>query len=219
MRLLGEIDLGERAYPEGLERMREAVEARAEGRIPDTLLWVRHPGVITVGRKRGASASVLAPGDVPVVEVERGGDATYHGPGQQVLYPILALSGEDRDLHRLLRKLEESVIATLARWDLQGERVAGQTGVWLRGRKIASIGVAVRRWVTFHGVALDVAPDPGFAAIRPCGLDSSVMTSLEEVLGRPIAFEAVRSAWAREFREIFGYEKAEAGPEARLDES
>ncbi len=195
-------------YDRALVRMRQAVAERAADRIDDMLLLVRHPPVITVGRKRGAAESVLTPRDVPVVAVERGGDATYHGPGQLVAYPIFRLEGADRDLHRFLRRLEETVIEALEQLGVPGERSHGRTGVWVGGRKIASIGVAIRSWVSYHGVSLDVAPDPGFAAIRPCGMDSQVMTSLEEVLGRPVDFALVRQAWLDAFCRVFGFEQA-----------
>ena len=198
MRELAVEDLGLLAYEPALALMRERVAARAAGMIPDTVLAVRHPPVITVGRKRGALANVLAASDVPVVEVERGGDVTYHGPGQLVLYPIIALAGPERDLHRFLRRLEDSVIATLERFSLTTGRADGQTGVWVAGRKIASIGIAVSHWVIYHGVALNIGPDPRFERIRPCGFDSTVMTSLEQELGQPIEGPAVRTVWLAE---------------------
>ncbi len=194
------------AYGEALERMHQAVAERAADRIADTLQLVRHPPVITLGRKRGATESVLVPRDIPVVAVERGGDATYHGPGQLVAYPIFKLGGADRDLHRFLRRLEQTVIAALDGLGVAGERSPGLTGVWVGRRKIASIGVAVRSWVSYHGVSLDVAPDPGFMAIRPCGMDSQIMTSLEEVLGRPVDFGQVRQAWLDAFCRVFDFD-------------
>ncbi len=177
-------ELGLLPYEQALAIMREQVAEVAAGTAPDTLLVVAHPPVITLGRKRGAAAHILAAGAIPVVQVERGGDATYHGPGQVVLYPILKLAGARRDLHVVLRDLEECVIRALARLGVAARRNPGLTGVWVGDRKIASIGIAVRAWVTYHGVALNVSPEPGFSAIRACGLDSAVMISLEELTCR-----------------------------------
>src|SRR5262249_28523988 len=156
------------------------------GGAPDTLILVEHPHVITLGRARDARANLVAPGDVPVVEIERGGDVTYHGPGQLVAYPIVALGDGERDLHRFLRSLEDGIIGTLAALGVAAGRRAGATGVWVDGRKVASIGISCRRWVTFHGLALNVATDLGyFARINPCGFDAAVMTSVAELTGRP----------------------------------
>jgi lipoyl(octanoyl) transferase len=182
-------DLGTTAYRDAYARQLALVDERKTGAGIDTLLLVEHPHVITVGRSRAALANVLAPGDVEVVEIERGGDVTYHGPGQIVAYPILLLREGERDLHRFLRNLEEAVIRTLGRFDLPAGREPGKTGVWLDGqlgarRKICSIGIACRRWVTFHGLALNVTTDLGyFFRINPCGFESSVMTSMAEELG------------------------------------
>jgi lipoyl(octanoyl) transferase len=157
--------------------------ALSDGR--DTLLLLEHPPVITLGR--GTDRSNLLHGTgIPVVEVERGGDVTLHGPGQLVGYLIRRLEGPERDLHRHLRLLEEILIQALLSFGLAAQRRPGATGVWIRDRKIASIGVACRAWCTWHGFALNVANDLGlFAAIRPCGFSASVMTSVELETGRP----------------------------------
>jgi lipoyl(octanoyl) transferase len=172
------------------------VAERQRGERRDALLLVEHPHVITVGRTRGALAHILAADEVEVVEVERGGDVTYHGPGQIVAYPILLLEEGERDLHRFLRNLEEGMIRTLARWGIEGGREPGKTGVWIEGRrKIASIGIACRKWVTFHGLALNVTTDLDyFARIQPCGFDATVMTSMARELGRDLALADVQSA-------------------------
>lgn len=136
---------------------------------------------------------MVAPGDIPVFEIERGGDATYHGPGQLVGYPILQLDGDERDLHAYLRNLESALIDVCADVGLEARRNPGWTGVWIGERKVASIGIAVRRWVTLHGFALNVATDLSrFAAINPCGLDAAVMTSLAAASGRPLALDDVK---------------------------
>lgn len=157
------------------------VELRRAGRVGDVVLLLQHPPTITVGRRAEGLAGVVAPGDVPVVAIERGGEATYHAPGQLVAYPIVALDGPRRDVHAHLRALEEAVITVLAGLGIAGGRDARNTGVWVAGRKICSVGIAIRQWVTWHGLALNVDVDlGGFARIRPCGFDAEVMTRLAD---------------------------------------
>jgi len=176
--------LGRTRYEECYALQKELVEARAAGRTGDVLILTEHDPVVTVGR--GTPPAAAEGLSVPVVEVERGGEATFHGPGQLVAYPILLLEEGRRDLHRYLRDLEEVVIGVLAEFDLPGVRKAGLTGVWLGERKICSIGVAVRRWVTYHGLALNLHTDlEAFGEIRPCGLDPAVMTRLADHVELP----------------------------------
>jgi lipoate-protein ligase B len=178
-------DLGVLDYRAARERQLEAVDARKQGACADTLFFVEHPHVITLGRAQQALANVLAPGEVDVISVERGGDVTYHGPGQIVAYPIIMLNEGERDLHRFLRNLEDGMIRTLARYGVVAGREPGKTGVWVEDRKIASIGIACRRWVTFHGLALNVTTDLGyFHRINPCGFQAGVMTSMARETGR-----------------------------------
>jgi lipoate-protein ligase B len=199
------IDLGTREFGEVWALQRELVAARQRDEIEDTLLFVEHPHVITAGR--GARReNLIATADLPIFEIERGGDVTYHGPGQLVGYPIFLLREGERDLHVYLRNLEETVIRALARFDLIGTRQAGWTGVWSAdgARKLASIGVAVKRWVTLHGLAFNVSTDlPRFSAINPCGLDAAVMGSMAAELGRPIEMQAVKQALRETFAEVF----------------
>ena len=182
------LDLGTADYRDVWRKQLELVEARQIGHAPDTLIVVEHPHVFTLGRRRDAQQNVLAPGDVPVIEIERGGDVTYHGPGQLVAYPIVLLEGEERDLHKFLRNLEEAVIRTCARVGVTADREPGKTGVWtttpLGRKKLCSMGIACRKWVTFHGLALNVSTDLSyFARINPCGFEASVMTSLDKLVG------------------------------------
>ena len=187
------VDLGGLDFEDAWRRQLELVEARLRGEAPDTLLLVEHPPVITLGRRRDAHVNVLDAGDVPVVTIERGGDVTYHGPGQLVAYPVLLLGEGERDLHRYLRNLEEAMIRALADVGLAAGRREGATGVWRGDRKLASIGIACRRWVVFHGLALNVATDLGaFARIRPCGFASEVMTSVSAEIGRAVTVEAMK---------------------------
>jgi lipoyl(octanoyl) transferase len=180
------------------------VAARQRDEIPDTLILVEHPNVITLGRGSHRE-NLVAPGDMPIFEIERGGDVTYHGPGQLVGYPIFLLRDkEERDLHRYLRNIEESLILAVSEYGIQGGRKEGWTGVWSGERKLASIGVAVKRWVTLHGFALNVATDLSrFAVINPCGLEANVMGSMSSVLGRTIALDDVKTTVRRTFGEIF----------------
>jgi lipoate-protein ligase B len=201
------VDLGTMAYRDARERQLAEVERRKIDDGDDVLLLVEHPHVITLGRSRAAAANVVAAGDVDVVEIERGGDVTYHGPGQIVAYPIVLLRDGERDLHRFLRGLEEAVIRTLARFELAGAREAGKTGVWIDGtRKICSMGIACRRWVTFHGLALNVTTDLSyFHRINPCGFDATVMTSMQRELGdRAPPIAAVRDVLADQLGAILG---------------
>jgi lipoate-protein ligase B len=185
---------------------KELLAERQAGTIPDTLILVEHPEVITLGRKASSRDNVLDD-SIPVVEIERGGDVTYHGPGQLVGYPILQLDGDERDLHAYLRNLEQALIDTCADFGIAGARKAGWTGVWIGDKKVASIGIAVRRWVTLHGFALNVSTDLSrFATINPCGLDAAVMTSMSEALGRSIALDDVKPALRARWSAVFNRE-------------
>jgi lipoyl(octanoyl) transferase len=182
------VDLGTAPYRDAWARQLALVDSRQRGEAADTLLVVEHPHVFTLGRRREAATNVLAPGGVEVIEIERGGDVTYHGPGQLVAYPIVLLGDGERDLHRYLRNLEQAVIETCGRLGLPADREPGKTGVWCgptsRRRKLCSMGIACRKWVTFHGLALNVTTDLAyFQRINPCGFEASVMTSLADQLG------------------------------------
>jgi lipoate-protein ligase B len=203
------VDLGHREYGEVWKLQRELVAARQRDEVPDTLLLVEHPHVITLGRGSHRE-NLVATGQVPVFEVERGGDVTYHGPGQLVGYPILLLREGERDLHVYLRNLEEVLIRAVADFRITAGRNPGWTGVWTEPeaggprRKLASIGVAVKRWVTLHGFALNVSTDLGqFGAINPCGLDAAVMGSLAAVLGGPVDLGAVKERVRAHFTIVF----------------
>jgi lipoyl(octanoyl) transferase len=186
------VDLGVRPFREVWAEQLRLVAARQTGEVGDTLLVVEHPHVFTLGRRREAQQNVVAPGDVEVIEIERGGDVTYHGPGQLVAYPILLLGEGERDLHRYLRNLEEAAIRTCARFGIAAGREPGKTGAWSGGKKLCSIGIACRKWVTFHGLALNVTTDLAyFARINPCGFEASVMTSMARLVPGT-AIEAVR---------------------------
>lgn len=175
-------------YPSALALMEQLVDLRGAGAIPDVVLLLEHPPVLTIGRRRGAAGSVLDPGEIPVVTIARGGDATAHGPGQLIAWPLIALHGERRDLLRHLRSLEGAVIALLADLGLRPQRDPRNTGVWLpldQGppRKVCAIGTGARRWVTSHGLALNLTVDLGlFDRLRPCGLAPDTVTRLADHL-------------------------------------
>jgi lipoate-protein ligase B len=203
MNTLNVCHLGPTSYRDGLAIQEGLVRARAEQRTGDWLLYPDHPPVLTVGRSpsEGALRADRATLDrlgIEVFEVARGGDITWHGPGQLVGYLVADLDRRGRDLHRLLRDLEESIQQALAGYGITGERVPGRTGVWVEGRKIASLGVAVRRWVSYHGFALNVAPDLRFFdLIHPCGLHGIQMTSLAACLGpRAPGLDTMRTVMA-----------------------
>jgi len=218
--------LGPIPYRDGLALQEGLVRARAEGRTGDWLLYPDHPPVLTIGRNPSpgnvrADPARLQELGIETFEVARGGDVTWHGPGQLVGYLIADLTPRGRDLHRFLRELEESLIQALAGWGIEGTRDPGRTGVWVEGRKIASIGVAVRKWVSYHGFALNVAPDLRFFdLIHPCGLRGIQMTSLAGRLGpgAPSLAES-REKVAGTLAGVFGYQgwqQADAGEVRRL---
>ena len=186
------LDLGRTAYPEAIERMESVLDDRIHGRCEDTLITVEHDPVFTLGRERTAAANVLAAGDVPVVEVRRGGDVTFHGPGQLVGYPIFQLPEHRHDLHGYLRGLEQVLIDTLDELGVVGGRDPRNTGVWVGGKKIAAIGIAARKWVTWHGFALNLTTDLAYYdRINPCGMDAGLVTRLADHLSPCPEMDAV----------------------------
>jgi lipoate-protein ligase B len=197
-------------YEEALELQYGLREARMAGRIPDTVLLLEHPDVITFGRSAKAenvrlSDEELRQAGYAVYRANRGGDVTYHGPGQLIGYPILDLSRHGSDVHVYLRRLEGVLIDSLAGFEIAAGRREGYAGVWLdEGRKIASIGVGVRRWVTMHGFALNVCCDLSrFGPIIACGLQGVEMTSMSQVLGRCVELPQVRQRVEAQLRKTF----------------
>lgn len=201
--VLDVLRLGRKPYGEVHALQQELLAKRVAGEIPDTLILVEHDPVVTVGRKGDLGS--LGNLDLPVVEVERGGEATYHGPGQVVAYPILLLDEDRRDLHRYLRDLEEVILRVLAEVDVVGRREEGLTGVWIGTQKVASLGVAVRRWVTWHGLALNVHTDlADFGSFSPCGLDPKVMTRVADHADLPPALILFEVLIVKHMLEVFG---------------
>jgi len=207
--------LGLVEYGAGLELQAGLVEERRSGALGDTLLLLEHPPVITLGVKtRGqhanivASPEILAAEGVSVFETGRGGDITYHGPGQLVGYPILDLRPDRCDVHRYVRDIEEALIIALREFEIEGGRLAGRTGVWVgpdgREEKVAAIGVRISRWITSHGFALNVGTNlQHFQLIVPCGIADRGVTSIERLVGRAVPMKDVEDAVVRAFSRVF----------------
>ena len=203
-------------YRDAFALQRSIAGAVSQGAIPDTVLLLEHEPVVTLGRRTDESAELHLPAgvDVEVVETDRGGKSTYHGPGQLVCYPILDLNRHGRDLKKYVRDLEEAIVQTLAAFALEGTRIDGLTGVWMPAlasappRKIASIGVHASRWVTTHGYALnvDLDPAPFTQWITACGLEDAQFTTMARELGRRLTVDDVRPAAAEAVAEVFGLE-------------
>jgi lipoyl(octanoyl) transferase len=202
------LDLGRTKYEEAWTLQRSLAGAVSQGAIPDTVVLLEHPPVITLGRRTEAGELHLPPdADVDLVETDRGGKSTYHGPGQLVCYPILDLNRHGRDVKRYCRDLEEALIRTLGSLGVDGERIAGLTGVWLTRppRKIASIGVHISRWITTHGYALNVDLDPAPFTdwITACGLEDAAFTTVARELGRPVSLDEVRPHAVAALSDVF----------------
>jgi lipoyl(octanoyl) transferase len=222
VRRLGTVD-----YAEGLDVQRRLVEQRRAGGIPDTLLLLQHPHVLTLGVKLAdakshvlASPEELAALGVEVFEAGRGGDVTYHGPGQLVAYPILDLRPDRCDVHKYVRDLEEVMIRVCASLGLAAGRVTGKSGAWIGVNKVGAVGVRISRWITSHGIALNVTPDLNyFSLIVPCGISDKGVTSLARELGREVSMEEIEESFAAHFADVFERHAmdgaAEAAPYAR----
>ena len=203
-------NIGRTRYAEAWELQRRLCELRHFGMIGDVMLLTEHEPVYTLGK--GADANHLLASDdelkiggTEVFHIDRGGDVTYHGPGQIVGYPILDLSQYKADIHWYLRSLEEMIILALEEYDIDAGREEGMTGVWVKGEKIAAIGVKVSRWITMHGFALNVNTDlKGFERIIPCGIFHKGVTSMEKILGERIPTESVHETLRQSFGVVFG---------------
>jgi lipoyl(octanoyl) transferase len=203
--------LGLIGYQQALDLQRDLVEQRKRGDIPDLLLLLEHPDVITLGVKTRSDRShvleteeALSEKGVQLFESGRGGDVTYHGPGQLVGYPILDLKPDRCDVHRYVRDLEDVLIQTVAAFGISAGRIEGLTGIWVGQEKIAAIGVRISRWVTSHGFALNVSTDLSrFGLIVPCGITDKGVTSMQQLLGRRVPMVEVADAAERAFRAVF----------------
>ncbi len=208
---IGVVPLGRTEYATAWELQKRLAALRRAGKVPDLLLLTEHEHVYTIGTSGEEDHLLAGPEELRlsgarVYQTDRGGDITYHGPGQLVGYPILDLNGYYLDLHRYLRDLEEVLIRTLAQYGIEGTRDSDFTGVWVGPNKIAALGVKVTRWVTMHGFALNVSTDVSyFDRIIPCGIFHKGVTSMEELLGgNPISLDEVSKAVAEHFGAVFG---------------
>jgi len=202
------MNLGLVGYQEAWDLQRSLAAAVTQGAIPDTVLFLEHPPTITLGRRTEEGEVHIPDGiEVAVVETDRGGKSTYHGPGQLVCYPILDLKRYGQDVKKYCRDLEEALIQTLGAFQLDATRIEGLTGVWLESppRKIASIGIHITKWVTTHGYALnvDLDPAPFTEWITACGIEDAMFTSIARELGRETSVDQVRAAAADAFAEVF----------------
>jgi len=211
--------LGRTRFAEAWDLQRKLVDLRRHGLIDDVLLLTEHEHVYTIG-KGGDENHLLATDrelqadGVDVFRIDRGGDITYHGPGQVVGYPILNLEHYFTDIHRYLRCLEETIILTLDRFGIEGGREEGMTGVWVKGEKVAAIGVRVSRWITMHGFALNVNTDlTGFDRIIPCGIFHKGVSSMHKVLGKEVPLEEVQDSLTESFCSVFGCTVSPVQPE------
>jgi lipoyl(octanoyl) transferase len=213
------MQLGQVPYREAWDLQRSLAGAVSQGAIPDTVIFLEHPPVVTLGRRTDERAELHIPAGaaVELVETDRGGKSTYHGPGQLVCYPILDLNRHGRDVKKYVRDLEEALIRTVGAFGVTGERIEGLTGVWLTRppRKIASIGVHVSRWVTTHGYALnvDLDPAPFTEWITACGLEDAMFTNMAREAGHAVTVEDVRPHATAAISEVFGLELEELSTE------
>jgi lipoyl(octanoyl) transferase len=203
------LDLGLVPYREAWDLQRSLAGAVSQGAIPDTVVFLEHPPVVTLGRRADSEELHVPEGaEVEVVETDRGGKSTFHGPGQLVCYPILDLKRYGKDVKKYVRDLEEALIRTTAPLGVEATRIDGLTGVWLERppRKIASIGVHISRWVTTHGYALNVDLDPAPFTdwITACGLEDAAFTTIARELGRPVSMDEVRPHAHTALAEVFG---------------
>ncbi|MEJ2234486.1 MAG: lipoyl(octanoyl) transferase LipB [Syntrophobacterales bacterium] len=212
------VNLGQAKYLEVLDLQRELVKRRQEERIPDTLLLVEHEPVITLGR-RGRRSNILSSSEklasqgINVHQVERGGDVTYHGPGQLVGYPVIDLAERNIGVRQFVDLLEETIILTLADFDIHAGRQSQHRGVWVEDHKVAALGVAIKRWVSFHGFALNVFPNlDHYCHINPCELHHEQVTSMARLLGKPPAMAVVIQKLVSRFAQLFPGEWHEVLP-------
>ena len=206
MNSLNIIDLGLTEYQRALEIQKILVKERLDNSTPDTLLLVEHPHVVTLGKQ--TSPNDVLNNSIPVVRIDRGGSATYHGPGQLIGYIIMDLRSKGISVPVLISKIHEIIILTLDELDIKAKREKNDTGVWIGQKKIASIGLSVRNWITYHGFSLNVNTDlEKFNTIRPCGHDSKIMTSVSSIKRKEYSKEVIQTKIIRNFSNVFGYNK------------
>jgi lipoyl(octanoyl) transferase len=215
-------DLGIIDYKEAWDLQKSTFELRHNKKLPDIIFLLEHPHTYTLGKTADkknliGSDEYLNKNKISVYDIDRGGDITYHGPGQIVGYPIIDLNEWQNDTHKYLRGLEEVIIRTCANYNVFGARVAKYTGVWIESRKIAAIGIKVSRWITMHGFAFNINTDLSlFSGIIPCGISDKEVTSLQKETGREIDIQEVKSLLIKNFKEVFNYEVLTQHPKEEL---
>ena len=206
MSSLNIIDLGLTEYQRALEIQKTLVKERLDNSTPDTLLLVEHPHVVTLGKQ--TSPNDVLNNSIPVVKIDRGGSATYHGPGQLIGYIIMDLRSKGISVPVLISKIHEIIILTLDELDIKAKREKDDTGVWIGQKKLASIGLSVRNWITYHGFSLNVNTDlEKFNTIRPCGHDSQIMTSVSSIKRKEYSKEVIQTKIIRNFSNVFEYNR------------
>ena len=206
MNSLNILDLGLTEYQRALDIQKTLVKERLDNSTSDTLLLLEHPHVVTLGKQ--TNPNDVLNNSIPIVKIDRGGSATYHGPGQLIGYIIMDLRSKGISVPILISKIHEIIILTLDELDIKAKRKKNDTGVWIDQKKIASIGLSVRNWITYHGFSLNVNTDlERFNAIRPCGYDSQVMTSVNSIKRKEYSKEVIQTKIIRNFSNVFGYNK------------
>ena len=206
MNSLNILDLGLTEYQRALEIQKTLVKERLDNSTSDTLLLLEHPHVVTLGKQ--TNPNDVLNNSIPIVKIDRGGSATYHGPGQLIGYIIMDLRNKGISVPILISKIHEIIILTLDELDIKAKRKKNDTGVWINQKKIASIGLSVRNWITYHGFSLNVNTDlERFNTIRPCGYDSQVMTSVNSIKRKEYSKEVIQTKIIRNFSNVFGYNK------------
>lgn len=196
------LDLGKIEFDLAYSWQKGLVKMRKDGMARDTIMFVEHPAILTVGKDGHENNYTNC--DIPPIKIERGGDVTYHGPGQQVIYFIINLARSGKDLHQFMTQVQDGMIGALSKLGIESKKGDEYTGIWVGDKKIASIGVAVKNWITFHGAALNVNTDlEDFKKINPCGLDSQTMVSVEKLLGKKVDMSYVRELLLEQYKEIF----------------
>ena len=209
------LDLGTIDYLASLKIQHELVDRRRLGKISDSVMIVEHPPVFTIGRSGSrknllVNEEELSKQGIKVIDVDRGGDITFHSPGQLIIYPIFDLRNRTKDLHRYLRDLEEVAVSFLNRYGVKSRRIPQATGVWVADDKIASIGIAAKDWVTYHGLSININNDTSFfSMINPCGIKNLKVTSLKTILEHEVNMYAAKKILLSEFSKIFGLEETE----------
>ena len=206
MNSLNILDLGLTEYQRALDIQKTLVKERLDNSTSDTLLLLEHPHVVTLGKQ--TNPNDVLNNSIPIVKIDRGGSATYHGPGQLIGYIIMDLRSKGISVPILISKIHEIIILTLDELDIKAKRKKNDTGVWIDQKKIASIGLSVRNWITYHGFSLNVNTDlERFNTIRPCGYDSQVMTSVNSIKKNEYSKEVIQTKIIRNFSNVFGYNK------------